>query len=69
METKITLGGSLPVLSARFCGGEQKFLYLSFHSTDRSDPEFVVLLNRIEAFTLWNFLDEALEIPLNQARK
>jgi hypothetical protein len=70
METQITLEGSYPVLSARLLRREGKFLLLSLdYSNPTGGANLVCWLSRIEALTLWNFLDEALEIPLNQAGK
>jgi len=65
METKITLSGTFPLLSAGLVGKEERFLYLSFIPIElKPGGEFVLYLSRIEAFTLWNFLDEILENPL-----
>ncbi len=63
METKITLEGNHPILSVRLLRGKEKFLILSFHLG--GEENLLVWLSRTEALTLWNFLDEALEIPLN----
>ena len=65
METLITLQGTFPPLSAGLLGKEERFFYLSFTPSElKPDAEFILYLSRIEAFTLWNFLDEALENPL-----
>jgi hypothetical protein len=71
MDTQITLGDASFILSARLSGGgERRFLYLSFCPVNpEASSEFLICLSRIEALTLWNFLDEALEIPLNSPGK
>jgi len=72
MSTQITLPGKKPALSielVREGEGEDALLTFSLYSSDSSSPRRLICqLNRIEAFTLWNFLDEALEIPLNSRR-
>ena len=67
METKITLQDTYPVLSARLLREERKFLLLSldYPTLPGEGKTLICWLSRIEALTLWNFLEEALEIPLN----
>jgi hypothetical protein len=62
METQITLPGTHPSLSVRLLKNGEKFLLLSFnYAFPGKEGNVVCLLSRMEAFSLWNFLDEALE--------
>jgi hypothetical protein len=63
MVAQITLDHLPPILSVRLLGEEAKFVCFSFHPP-KSGEELLLWLSRVEAFTLWNFLDEVLEIPL-----
>jgi hypothetical protein len=62
METQITLPGNHPALSVRLLRNGEKFLLLSLDYPFAGEEEYLLcLLNHIEAFTLWDFLDRALE--------
>lgn len=70
METQISLPGSSPSFSVRlFRNGESSLFFFVSIFLPEQGKNLLCWLNRIEAFTLWNFLDEALDEALEKPPK